>query len=319
MFTLTWMGARSPYLDHVFIKPQSKGIVLPTFHGVGSIKLALVTGWEVGTGGCRVGLCGFVYYLVLICLVPRMWGVSWLFEVFWFLYRAFVNGSSYSSRDGHERVDLPTWSSKSLYQLVVFILCFLGYNYLGTCHGNMWIRQIVLWLAWRPWVGVDIHWGHQVHMGSPVTIKLEVCTWQWCMCNGPFKDHICLWFKVANSCANKGVQSGIFTGLECIRWTTLFYHFVRKPLMCGFEHVDNKCSHLSTMLFGSSVQFGFECVVGQKMFFLVVVHVWRVSKFEYLCGLCAGNIMGFPWADWKFWVNVLIWEPFVNASNFVDG
>ena len=66
------MGARSPYLDHVFIKPQSKDVVLPTFHGVGSIKLALVIGWEVGTGGCRVGLCGFVYYLVLICLVPRM-------------------------------------------------------------------------------------------------------------------------------------------------------------------------------------------------------------------------------------------------------
>lgn len=36
-------------------------------------------------------------------------------RVFMKLYWAFVDGSSYSTSDGDERVDLPTYNSKSLY------------------------------------------------------------------------------------------------------------------------------------------------------------------------------------------------------------
>lgn len=77
-----------------------------------------------------------------------------------------------------------------------------------------------------------------------------------------------------------------------IWWTALFNHIMQRPLVCGFEHVGSRCGHVSAMLFGHSVQFGFECVVGQNMFFL-----WLPMYEEYQnLSSCAIGASKIPWA-----------------------
>ena len=36
--------------------------------------------------------------------------------------------------------------------------------------------------------------------------------------------------------------------------------------MCGFSHVDKRCSHVSLSLLGHKVQLGFWCVRGPKIY-----------------------------------------------------
>lgn len=60
---MTRMGARSTYLDHVFLKLQSKGIFNLSWGGLHQARF----GW--GGGFYRVGLRGLVYYLVYVCLM----------------------------------------------------------------------------------------------------------------------------------------------------------------------------------------------------------------------------------------------------------
>lgn len=44
--------------------------------------------------------------------------------------------------------------------------------------------------------------------------------------------------------------------------------------------VDNKCGHISIMLFGQSVQSRFGCVTGLNFSLLMVTHVLGVTEFE---------------------------------------
>ena len=48
--------------------------------------------------------------------------------------------------------------------------------------------------------------------------------------------------------------------------------------MCGFEHVESRCGHVSMVLLGHSVQFGFGYKLGQKIFFLVIIHILGISE-----------------------------------------
>ena len=61
--------------------------------------------------------------------------------------------------------------------------------------------------------------------------------------------------------------------VHCLIWRAIC-----SPFMCGFEHVESRCGHVSMVLLGHSVQFGFGYKLGQKIFFLVIIHILGISE-----------------------------------------
>ena len=50
-----------------------------------------------------------------------------------------------------------------------------------------------------------------------------------------------------------------------IWWTTILWHAIRSPFVSGFGHVESRCGHVSMVLLGHSVHFGFGYRLGQKI------------------------------------------------------
>ena len=51
------------------------------------------------------------------------------------------------------------------------------------------------------------------------------------------------------------------------------------PLCGGFDLVESRCGHVSMVLLGHSVHFGFGNKLGQKIIFTVVTHVLGIAEF----------------------------------------
>jgi hypothetical protein len=56
--------------------------------------------------------------------------------------------------------------------------------------------------------------------------------------------------------------------------------------MCWFGHIDSRCDHVLISYIAHSIEFGFECVIDQTIYFMVVTHVLGMSKFKCLRCLC---------------------------------
>ena len=85
--------------------------------------------------------------------------------------------------------------------------------------------------------------------------------------------------------------------------------------MWGFEHVESKCGHVSMVLLGHNVQFGFGCILGQKMFLRWFPMYWAYLSFS-VCVICASIIHGFfqNWLE-SLW---LIWSLDVHLSTYMN-
>lgn len=80
-------------------------------------------------------------------------------------------------------------------------------------------------------------------------------------------------------------------------------------------NVDSKCGHVLIVLFGHRVQFGFECVSGQKIFFGWLPIYWAYQNFS-VCLIYAYDIMGVfqKWLD-NFVVDLVVGDPFFECMH----
>ena len=85
--------------------------------------------------------------------------------------------------------------------------------------------------------------------------------------------------------------------------------------MCGFEHVESKCGHVSIVLLGHSVQFGFGYKLGLKIFLRWLPIYWAYRNFR-VCVIWASVDSRFSqnWLE-SLW---LIWSMDVHLSTYVN-
>ena len=75
-----------------------------------------------------------------------------------------------------------------------------------------------------------------------------------------------------------------------IRWTALLCLEILRPFRWGCSHNERRCGHVSLSLLWHSVQLGFWCVCGQKIFFL-----WLPMYCAYL-----------NFKVWVIWASVIL-------------
>ena len=76
-----------------------------------------------------------------------------------------------------------------------------------------------------------------------------------------------------------------FGGLPSLLWQAIL-----NPLMCGFEHVESKYGHVSMVLLGHIVKFGFGYRLGHKIFFRWLPMYWAYRTFK-VCVIWAFVVM----------------------------
>ena len=100
-----------------------------------------------------------------------------------------------------------------------------------------------------------------------------------------------------------------------MRGVALLWRAMRSPFICGFEHVDSKCGHVSMVLLGHSVQLGFEYKLGQTMCLRWLPIYCAYQNFR-VCVIWASTVPGF----FKIWLESLwfIWSLDVHLSMYVN-
>ena len=73
--------------------------------------------------------------------------------------------------------------------------------------------------------------------------------------------------------------------------TALLCHAMHWPFMCWHGHVESRCGHVSIVLLGHSVQFGFGCVIYQNMFLGCFPLYWAYRKC-IVCVICVSEMPG---------------------------
>jgi hypothetical protein len=108
----------------------------------------------------------------------------------------------------------------------------------------------------------------------------------------------------------------IFDWSTCtILWIALLWCVICSPFMCGFEHVDSRCGHVSMVLLGHSVQFGF----GYKLSHNTCLRwfpMYCVYRNFRVCVIWAFVVPGF----FQNWLESLwfIWSFDVHLSMYVN-
>ena len=77
--------------------------------------------------------------------------------------------------------------------------------------------------------------------------------------------------------------------MKCI---ALLCRAILSPFRYGCSHVDNKWGHVFLSFLWHSVQLGFGCVSGQKMFFLWLPIYWAYLNFSVWI-ICASPTLSF--------------------------
>ena len=91
---------------------------------------------------------------------------------------------------------------------------------------------------------------------------------------------------------------------------------IRSAFKLGFEHVESKCGHVSMVLLGHSLQFGFGYKLGHKIFLRWLPIYWAYHNFR-LCvvfGVCDPGV--FPKLVGEFVVDLVIGCPFAYVCEF---
>ena len=146
----------------------------------------------------------------------------------------------------------------------------LSWQYVNSINCTVWLGDgdigSVVWfgapimhkmsglsLAWH-WQG---DWEHVHCKSHPGT----VCSCGWLLILPEFtlvKNRVCL----------------LACSVWVIRWTTLLCRAILSPFRYGCSHVDRRWGHVSLSFLWHSVQLGFWCVRGQKIFFLWLPMYW---------------------------------------------
>jgi hypothetical protein len=80
----------------------------------------------------------------------------------------------------------------------------------------------------------------------------------------------------------------------------MLWQAIRSPLMCGFEHVESKCGHVSMVFLGHIVQFRFGYNLSQKIFFWWFPIYWAYWSFK-VCVIWAYVVLGLSKIGWRIY------------------